>query len=64
MVGKQNGMSQSDNSLQGPDVDDLIDRNIRLLYSNFLDEELPDRFKDIIALIRDENPPDDEDGGG
>lgn len=48
-------MSQVDKSQYGPDVDDLIDRNVRLLYSKIIDEGLPDDFKDIIALIRAED---------
>ena len=48
-------MSHDDHSPEKPGVDDLIDQNIRLLYNGLIEEGLPDRFKDLLDLIRAED---------
>lgn len=48
-------MSQDDLSPTDPGVDDLIDQNIKLLYDGLIQEGLPDRFKDLLAVIKAED---------
>lgn len=48
-------MSQNDLSRKDPGVDDLIDQNIKLLYDGLIQEGLPDRFRDLLAMIRAED---------
>lgn len=48
-------MSQDDQNPVDPGADDVIDQNIRLLYNELINEGLPDRFKDLLALIRAED---------
>lgn len=45
-------MSRPDRSRDRPAVDDLIDQNVRLLYDGLIAEGLPDRFKELLDLIR------------
>lgn len=48
-------MSQHDRS-DSPGADqNLIDRNVRLLFDGLIEEGLPDRFKELIDVIRDED---------
>lgn len=40
---------------QGDEPDPIaavIDRNLRLVYSDLASEELPDRFKDLLAVLK------------
>lgn len=48
-------MPQDDHSQNDPDVDAKIDRNIRLLYSELIEEGIPNHFQSLIDLIRDED---------
>lgn len=48
-------MSQKDHNREDPGVDDLIDQNIKLLYDGLIQEGLPDRFRDLLAMIRAED---------
>lgn len=45
---------------------DLIDQNLRRAFQEVADEELPDRFKDLLARLKaGENvPTSDEEGAG
>ena len=33
-------------------VEEIIDRNLRLVYSDLVQDELPDRFKDLLAVLK------------
>ncbi|MGJ8546555.1 MAG: NepR family anti-sigma factor [Sulfitobacter sp.] len=33
-------------------VSDLIDQNLKMVYSDLVQEELPDRFKDLLAVLK------------
>ena len=35
-----------------PRIAALIDRNLKLVYSDLAREELPDRFKDLLAVLK------------
>lgn len=48
-------MSRNDQTHKDPGVDDLIDQNIRLFYDGLIQEGLPDRFRDLLAVIRAED---------
>ncbi len=48
-------MSRNDQSNGFRASDALIDRNVRLLYDGLIEEGLPDRFKELIDLIRAED---------
>ncbi|MEL6573758.1 MAG: NepR family anti-sigma factor [Pseudomonadota bacterium] len=48
-------MSRNDRSRDRPAVDDLIDQNVRLLYDGLIAEGLPDRFKELLNVIRAED---------
>ena len=50
----QSFMSPNDPKADNFKVDDLIDQNIKILYDGLIQEGLPDRFKDLLALIRAE----------
>lgn len=43
-----------------------IDTNLRKVYENVLNEEVPDRFKELLSQLRAENEPaaDKNKGGG
>lgn len=51
----QHLMSRPDRSRDRPAVDDVIDQNVRLLYDGLIAEGLPDRFKELLDLIRHED---------
>ena len=53
-------MSPNDRSRDHPAVDDLIDQNVRLLYDGLIAEGLPDRFKKVLDLIREEDHQEEE----
>ncbi|MEM7640916.1 MAG: NepR family anti-sigma factor [Pseudomonadota bacterium] len=42
-------------------VADQIDENLRRVFQEDLNQELPDRFKDLLAQLRDSNEGKDED---
>ncbi len=48
-------MSEDEFRADDPDVDKVIDQNIKLLYSVLINEGLPDRFKNLLAIIRAED---------
>jgi len=52
-------MAEDDHTGRDPDVDALIDHNIRLLYNGLVEEGLPERFEKLLALIRAEDQPTD-----
>lgn len=33
-------------------IDAIIDQNLRLVYSDLAAEQLPDRFKDLLAILK------------
>ncbi|WP_232825513.1 NepR family anti-sigma factor [Albibacillus kandeliae] len=33
-------------------IEAIIDRNLKLVYSDLVQEDLPDRFKDLLALLK------------
>lgn len=33
-------------------IAELIDENLKLVYSDLVQEELPDRFKDLLAVLK------------
>ena len=35
-----------------PRIAALIDQNLRLVYSDLVQEDLPDRFKDLLAVLK------------
>ncbi len=57
-----NTMSQGQpkkNERLPPSVEQQINENLKLLYEQRLQEELPDKLKDLVARLRDES-----NGGG
>lgn len=43
----------------------LIDENLKLVYSDLVQEELPDRFKDLLAVLKAQDADSaGRDGGG
>jgi hypothetical protein len=57
-------MSENAQDPFGGDVDALIDQNLKLMYQDIIDESLPDRFQDILAVIRAEGRLNTARGGG
>jgi len=37
------------------DVDALIDMNLKVMYRDLINESLPDRFQDLLAVIKAED---------
>ena len=33
-------------------IEAIIDQNLKLVYSDLVQEELPDRFKDLLAVLK------------
>ena len=33
-------------------IDAIIDRNLQLVYSDLVENDLPDRFKDLLAVLK------------
>lgn len=56
-------MSEGDHDPFEDDVHGLIDQNIKLMYQEILNEGIPDRFKDLLAVIRAEDQLDAKKGG-
>ncbi|MGC1260272.1 MAG: NepR family anti-sigma factor [Jannaschia helgolandensis] len=44
-------MNQKDND-SDPRIAALIDHNLKRVYSDLVQEELPDRFKDLLAVLK------------
>lgn len=44
-------MNQKDND-SDPRIAALIDQNLKRVYSDLVQEELPDRFKDLLAVLK------------
>lgn len=53
-------MSRKDRSRDRPAVDDMVDQNVRLLFDGLIAEGLPDRFKELLELIRTEDQQQEE----
>ena len=45
------------------DIDALIDRNLKFMYRELINESLPDRFQDLLAVIKAEDQLKAEHGG-
>lgn len=56
----QSLMCRNDQSRDRAVDGDLIDQNVRLLFDGLASEELPDRFRELLALIRVEDHQQDE----
>ena len=48
----QNDGDDDMNGGADPRISALIDRNLKLVYSDLAQEELPDRFKDLLAVLK------------
>ena len=44
--------TDADGSGTDPRIAALIDRNLKLVYSDLVQQELPDRFKDLLAVLK------------
>ncbi|MEC7259154.1 MAG: NepR family anti-sigma factor [Pseudomonadota bacterium] len=33
-------------------IEEIIDQNLKLVYSDLVQDELPDRFKDLLAVLK------------
>ena len=55
-------MTQPDNDIDAR-ISSLIDDNLKRVYSDIVQEELPDRFKDLLAVLKaqDSDASDDSD---
>lgn len=43
----------SDDKREGPDrIAAVIDHNLRLIYADLAKEDLPDRFKDLLTILK------------
>ncbi|MCK0167193.1 hypothetical protein MWU52_06495 [Jannaschia sp. S6380] len=42
-------------------VSKLIDQNLKLVYSDLVQEELPDRFKDLLAVLKAQDAEESDD---
>ena len=40
------------NQSPSPRVEALIDENLKLIYSDLVQDDLPDRFKDLLDLLK------------
>ncbi len=60
-VGRKTMKSESkDNNESAPKrqaIREQIDENLKRVYSDALNEELPDRFRDLLAQLRDKDKP-------
>lgn len=54
-------MSQSDNN-EDDRIAALIDNNLKKVYSDIVQEELPDRFKDLLAVLKAQDVAQDQSG--
>lgn len=48
-------MADDDRDPLPADVDALIDQNLKFMYRELLNESLPDRFQDLLAVIKAED---------
>ena len=37
-------------------IADLIDQNLKMVYSDLVQEQLPDRFKDVLDVLKAQDP--------
>lgn len=56
-------MAEDDQNRLPDEVDALIDMNLRLMYRELIDESLPDRFQDLLAIIKAEDQLNADKGG-
>lgn len=45
-------MTSGHNKEDAARIEALIDRNLKLVYSDLVQEDLPDRFKDLLAVLK------------
>ena len=58
---RDRSIPMSDNEHQQPDrIAAAIDRNLRLVYADLAKEDLPDRFKDLLAVLKAQDAGRDE----
>jgi hypothetical protein len=43
---------EDDEKMTDPRIAGLIDDNLKRVYSDLVQEELPDRFKDLLAILK------------
>lgn len=48
-------MAEDDKDPLSGEVDALIDKNLKMMYRELIDECLPDRFQDLLAVIKAED---------
>jgi hypothetical protein len=48
-------MSEQDQDPRQGDVNALIDQNLKIMYQDLINESLPDRFRDLLAVIKAED---------
>lgn len=48
-------MAEDDQDPLPGDVDALIDMNLKFMYRELINESLPDRFQDLLAVIKAED---------
>ena len=48
-------MAEDDKDPLSGEVDALIDKNLKMMYRELIDESLPDRFQDLLAVIKAED---------
>lgn len=46
------GLMDKSNEKEKERVATLIDQNLKMIYSDLATEELPDRFKDLLAVLK------------
>ncbi len=46
------GLMDKSNEKEKERVATLIDQNLKMIYSDLAKEELPDRFKDLLAVLK------------
>lgn len=46
------GLMDKSNEKEKERVATLIDQNLKLIYSDLAKEDLPDRFKDLLAVLK------------
>lgn len=48
-------MAEDDQDPLRNDIDTLIDENLKVMYRELINESLPDRFQDLLAVIKAED---------
>lgn len=41
----------------GRNIEEAIDRNLKRVYDDMLEDDVPDRFAELLKKLRDEVPP-------